>query len=58
MNKKDCFDRICGDCAGVDISTLTNDDIRDQARVWAESGEHVSIAEINAAIQYLVDERQ
>ncbi|MDD4275161.1 MAG: hypothetical protein PHG14_15705 [Desulfobacter postgatei] len=58
MNKKDCFDRICGDCAGVDISTLTDDDIIDQAQVWAESGEPVSNDEINAAIQYLVDERQ
>jgi len=56
MNKKDCFDRICGDCAGVDISTLTEKDIKAQAQVWAESVEPVTDDEINAAIQYLIEE--
>jgi hypothetical protein len=30
----DAFDRICGDCAGVDMDKVTAADVRAQAAVW------------------------
>ena len=52
MNREYClkmFDTICGNCAGVDIMTLTDDDIREQAEIWGDCTQD----EINAAIEGL-----
>ena len=53
ITDKDAFDRICGDCAGVDIATLTETDIRAQAQVWRESGENLADDQVEAAIRHL-----
>lgn len=32
----DQFDSICGNCAGIDMLTVTDDDVREQAKRWNE----------------------
>jgi len=51
----DAFDRICGDCAGVDILHMTNQDVRDQAHAWCASGEPCSDEMVEAAILGLAE---
>ena len=53
-NDTDAFNKICGDCAGIDIMEITEDDIRKQAACWAEEGEFCSEEMITAAIRALV----
>lgn len=48
---QDAFNKICGDCAGVDMEMVTADDIRAQATVWAQQGEPCSEEMIEAAIR-------
>lgn len=57
MNNREQFDRICGDCEGVDVSSLTPDDVRRQAAIWAASGDPCSEDEIEAAIAGLAEYR-
>ena len=47
---QDAFDKICGDCTGIDMTTITDDDVRAQAEVWAKSGDPCSDEMIAAAI--------
>jgi hypothetical protein len=28
------FDKICGDCTGININDITEDDIRSQGSIW------------------------
>ena len=51
--KERAFDKICGDCTGVDLGTITEEDIRKQAEVWATQGEPCTEDEIEDAIAYL-----
>lgn len=53
MEKSDAFYKICGDCAGIEMNTITPDDIRKQAGVWADQGEPCDDEEIEAAISYI-----
>ena len=53
MNKEQAFEKICGDCTGVDLREITETDIREQARVWAELGEPCTKYEIESAIRHL-----
>ncbi len=38
----DNFDMICGNCEGVDLVLVTEDDVRTQAVIWAQPGEERS----------------
>lgn len=49
----EAFDRICGDCTGVDIDDITDEDIITQAKSWAEQGEPCSEEMVEAAIRHL-----
>jgi hypothetical protein len=49
----EAFARICGDCASVDIDTLTGQDVREMAKRWAEQGQEFHPDAINAAIHHL-----
>jgi hypothetical protein len=44
----DAFDRICGDCTGININDITEDDIRSQGSIWG-----CTEGEINDAIEGL-----
>lgn len=57
MSNRAMFDRICGDCASVDILDLTPEDVRQQAVLWnaTEPGEKITEQEINSAIQGLIE---
>lgn len=46
----DAFDRICGDCVGVDLKKITDKDIRKAAKIWT-GDEECSQEMINAAIR-------
>ena len=58
MKDNEHFERIAGDCAGVDIASLTESDIRDQAQVWRDAGESVTDEEVEAAIRHLYQMKQ
>ena len=49
----DAFERICGDCCGVNIKNMTSSDVKNQAEVWIASGEPCSPELIEAAIRVL-----
>lgn len=49
----DKSDSICGDCAGIDMTTITEEDVRAQAKVWIDSGETVTEEDIIDAIRGL-----
>ena len=49
MSDMEMFDRICGDCAGVDMAGLTESNIREMAEIWGD----VSEADIESAIRGL-----
>lgn len=53
--KETAFNKICGNCDGVDINDITEEDIQAQAKVWADQGEPFTDEEIEAAIEYLND---
>ena len=40
----DSFDRICGNCAGIDIITITEDDLRQQAAIYGASEDEIQDA--------------
>lgn len=40
----DSFDRICGDCEGIEISSITEDDVRQQAAIYGASEEEIQEA--------------
>ena len=40
----DSFDRICGNCAGIDIITITEDDLRQQAAIYGASEDEIQEA--------------
>jgi hypothetical protein len=50
---QDAFDRICGDCCGVDMFSVTPDDVRETAKMHALNGESCSDEMIAAAIRGL-----
>jgi predicted HD phosphohydrolase len=50
-NNFDAFQKICGDCCGVE--DITEKDIREQAATWAEQGDPCSEEMVEAAIKYL-----
>lgn len=50
--KETAFNKICGNLSGVDINTVTAEDIITQAKVWADHGNPCT-KEIEAAISYL-----
>lgn len=47
------FEKFCGNCAGIDINTITEDDIRKQAEIWTNQGEPCTEDEICDAIAHL-----
>jgi len=49
------FDRICGDCSGLDIMDITEDDVRKQAKTWIDDGQPCSDEMIDAAITGLCE---
>lgn len=46
----DAFDRVCGNCSGVDIMSITADDVKNQFRIWQETGEATDVEELDNAI--------
>ena len=53
MGNQTAFDKIMGDCAGVNIMALTADDIRQKAEYWNSVGEYCSEDQLSDAIRYL-----
>ena len=53
--KETAFEKICGNLSGVDINTITADDIRAQAKVWDDHGEPCTEDDIRLAIDHLED---
>lgn len=53
-NDFDAFDKICGDCTGIDMLTITEDDIRGQAADYHDITED----DIQAAIRGLNEYRR
>ncbi len=49
----DAFDTICGNLSVIDIMTVTENSIREQAEIFRKSGETVTNEEINDAIRGL-----
>ena len=49
----DALERICGDCATVDIMEFTPEHIRAMAALWGDHGEPCSEDMIEAAIKGL-----
>ena len=50
MTNKEAFDTIMGSCNGIGIREITDQDIRDQAALWAGQGSPCSEGEIEAAV--------
>lgn len=46
----DNFDRICGNCEGVGVEKVTEEDVRKLAAYWETRGEPCSEEEILSAI--------
>jgi hypothetical protein len=51
MDSKTAFDRICGDCAGIDMGSITVEDITKQAEYFFETGEIKTEDELNSMIE-------
>lgn len=49
------FDELMGNCAGVDIQTVTVDDIKEQCRIHRESGMEISSEDEELAIAGLFE---
>ena len=47
----DTFDWLCGNCAGIDINTVTVDDVREQAAIYGAS-EDETLGAIAGLIEY------
>jgi hypothetical protein len=52
FSDQDAFDRVCGDCAGVDVSGLTDDDVRTLAAYWNDCPEDMVEAALRALHQF------
>lgn len=50
---QNAFGQICGSCDGIDMDELTEEDIRQQAHMWAQQGDPCSDEMIEAAIRAL-----
>jgi len=54
MSNIDTFRRICGNCDGLDLNAITDNDVRMQAIEWSHSDEEMpSEHDIEDAIQGL-----
>ncbi len=53
LSNKEAFDRICGDCAGVNFSTINEKDVRKTAEYWNEFDDLCSEELITSAIKGL-----
>jgi len=42
MENIEAFEKICGDCEGLNIDEITENDVRNQAKIWRDSGEKCS----------------
>lgn len=47
----EAFDAICGNCAGIDLTNITIDDVRAQAAIYGASEEE-TLAAIDGLIEY------
>ena len=47
----DTFDKICGNCAGIDLAEITVDDVRAQASLYNASEDEIQRA-IAGLIEY------
>ena len=53
MSDERAFESICGDCQGIEIMDITEDDIRAQAQTFNDQGEFCDENQIEAAIRHL-----
>ena len=54
-NNELVFQKICGDCAGVDMDKITRNDIIEQAKYFRETGEIESDEKMTEMIQKACD---
>ena len=50
-NNRDAFDKLCGNCAGVDMATVTEADVREMGKHYNASNSFVEAA-INGLHEY------
>ena len=50
----DAFDKICGNCAGINIADITVDDVRAQSAIYGASEEE-TLAAIAGLVEYQVE---
>ena len=44
LNDLDAFDKICGDCCGLDVNEITTDDVRTQGKIYGIDIEWIAAA--------------
>lgn len=44
MENRDQFDRLCGNCSGVVMAEITDEDVRNQGRYYNASEEEIESA--------------
>lgn len=54
MENQEMFDKLCGNCAGIDIADITDEDVRDQGRYYNASKEEIDSA-IDGLHEYQLD---
>ncbi len=49
-SNQDAFNKVCGDCTGIDMWDVAENDVREMAEQWAANGEPCSPDMVAAAI--------
>ena len=44
LNDIEAFDKICGDCCGLDMNKITTDDVKRQCAIYGVDGEWIEAA--------------
>jgi len=55
MSDHESFERICGNCMGIDVGDISEADIDNMAGIWKRRGDPVTTEEVEAAKRCLAE---